>query len=95
MSPLGLPIECGARRGRTLADADATASWSGSRSDSDAALPAAMVPSRHRDSGVLRSVATRIARDHSSTADDAYALLYGILRFAAGHSKRSCARSAR
>jgi hypothetical protein len=37
---------------------------------------------------VLRSVATRLACDHSSTADEAYALLDEILRFAAAHAKR-------
>jgi hypothetical protein len=37
---------------------------------------------------VLRAVATRLACDHSSTADEAYALLDEILRFAAGHAKR-------
>ena len=37
---------------------------------------------------VLRAVATRLACDHSSTADEAYALLDEILRFAAGQAKR-------
>jgi hypothetical protein len=37
---------------------------------------------------VLRSVATRLACDHSSTAEEAYVLLDEILRFAAGHAKR-------
>lgn len=37
---------------------------------------------------VLRAVATRLACDHSSTADEAYALLDEVLRFAAGHERR-------
>jgi hypothetical protein len=37
---------------------------------------------------VLRAVATRLACEHSSTADEAYALLDEILRFAAAQSKR-------
>jgi hypothetical protein len=37
---------------------------------------------------VLRAVATRLACENSSTADEAYALLDGILRFAATHPKR-------
>jgi Histidine kinase-, DNA gyrase B-, and HSP90-like ATPase len=37
---------------------------------------------------VLRAVATRLACDHSSTADEAYALLDEVLRFAAGHDRR-------
>lgn len=37
---------------------------------------------------VLRAVGTRLACDHSSTADEAYALLDEVLRFAAGQAKR-------
>ncbi|MHB8892843.1 MAG: ATP-binding protein [Candidatus Limnocylindrales bacterium] len=37
---------------------------------------------------VMRAVATRLACDHSSTADEAYALLDEILRFAAGRERR-------
>jgi len=40
----------------------------------------------------LRAVATRLACDHSSTADEAYSLLDEILRFAAGHAKRRSGR---
>jgi hypothetical protein len=41
---------------------------------------------------VLRAVATRLACDHSSTADEAYSLLDEILRFAAGRAARKAAR---
>ena len=37
---------------------------------------------------LLRAVATRLACDHSSTADEAYALLDEVLRFAAGFARR-------
>jgi hypothetical protein len=37
---------------------------------------------------VLRAVATRLACENSSTAEEAYALLDEILRFAANHAKR-------
>jgi Histidine kinase-, DNA gyrase B-, and HSP90-like ATPase len=37
---------------------------------------------------VLRAVATRLACDHSSTADEAYALLDEILRFATARARR-------
>jgi hypothetical protein len=40
------------------------------------------------DGIVLRSVATRLACDHASTADEAYALLDEIVRFAAAHESR-------
>ena len=43
---------------------------------------------------VLRAVATRLACDHSSTADEAYGLLDEVLRFAAAFARRRAAPAA-